>query len=158
MTNAQKLAGDTALSYDWDFACDNYVHCVSSALPSANASLSLARKEIGTSDMFSAFAGSGPFLRGNLHCHSTGSDGDMSPERVCHFYREAGYDFICLSDHFLDRYNFPVTDTAPFRTDAFTTLLGSEIHTGKTKLTRFGICWPWACRRILPQPSRTRPG
>lgn len=83
--------------------------------------------------MFSAFEGSGPFFRGNLHCHSTGSDGDMSPERVCHFYREAGYDFICLSDHFLDRYNFPVTDTAPFRTDGFTTLLGSEIHAGKTE-------------------------
>ena len=83
--------------------------------------------------MFSACEGTGSFFRGNLHCHSTGSDGDMSPERVCHFYREAGYDFICLSDHFLDRYNFPVTDTAPFRTDAFTTLLGSEIHSGKTE-------------------------
>lgn len=83
--------------------------------------------------MFSAFDGTGSFFRGNLHCHSTKSDGDMSPERVCHFYREAGHDFICLSDHFLEQYDFPVTDTAPFRSEGFTTLLGSEIHTGKTE-------------------------
>ena len=50
---------------------------------------------------FDAFRLPGRFLRGNLHTHSTASDGELAPGEVCRRYREAGYDFICLSDHFL---------------------------------------------------------
>ena len=78
--------------------------------------------------MLTAFGREGRFLRGNLHCHSTRSDGQLTPEAVCRFYREHGYDFISLSDHFLARYGFPMTDTRPFRTADFTTLIGAEIH------------------------------
>ena len=42
----------------------------------------------------------GRFFRGNLHCHSNRSDGLLEPENVVDTYREAGYDFLCLSDHF----------------------------------------------------------
>jgi hypothetical protein len=48
-------------------------------------------------DLFSA---PGRFWRGNLHTHSTLSDGALEPERVINAYRGAGYDFMCLSDHF----------------------------------------------------------
>lgn len=82
--------------------------------------------------MLSTFAAPGRFWRGNLHCHSTRSDGELTPERVCSFYRDAGYDFISLTDHFLDRYNYPITDTAPFRDERFTTLLGAELHAPQT--------------------------
>ena len=44
--------------------------------------------------------GEGRFFRGNLHCHSNRSDGLVEPEDVSAAYRDAGYDFICLSDHF----------------------------------------------------------
>lgn len=81
--------------------------------------------------MLSAFDGPGRFLRGNLHCHSTRSDGELSPERACDFYREAGYDFVCLSDHFRAKYDWPVTDTTAMRGDGFTTLLGAELHSGR---------------------------
>ena len=37
--------------------------------------------------------------RGNLHGHSTHSDGLLSPEAVFQKYKELGYDFTCLSDH-----------------------------------------------------------
>lgn len=74
----------------------------------------------------------GRFYRGNLHTHSTLSDGRLSPERVCQFYREHGYDFISLTDHFMDRYGFPMTDTIPYRTADFTTLIGAELHGGDT--------------------------
>lgn len=47
-----------------------------------------------------AFARAGRFWRGNLHTHSTRSDGRLSPEAVVEFYRDAGYDFLMLSDHF----------------------------------------------------------
>ena len=70
----------------------------------------------------------GRFFRGNLHTHSILSDGAMAPAAVCAHYRDAGYDFLALTDHFLARYGFPVADTRPFRSDSFTTLLGAELH------------------------------
>jgi len=75
-----------------------------------------------------AFSAPGRFWRGNLHTHSTRSDGALEPEEVCARYREAGYDFLCLSDHFLARFGFPVTDTRDFRTNRFTTIPGAELH------------------------------
>jgi hypothetical protein len=53
---------------------------------------------------------------------------------VCALYREAGYDFLALTDHFLPKYGFPITDTRPFRTNSFTTLLGAEVHAPATEL------------------------
>ncbi len=82
--------------------------------------------------MLEAFSGSGRFWRGNLHGHSTGSDGLLSPEDACAAYRAAGYDFVAISDHFLAPYGFPVTDTRAFRGDGFTTLLGAELHAPAT--------------------------
>lgn len=76
----------------------------------------------------SAFSNPGRFYRGNIHTHSTRSDGVRAPEEVCRTYREAGYDFLCLSDHFLERFGFPVVDTTPYRTADFTTIFGAEIH------------------------------
>lgn len=79
-----------------------------------------------------AFASPGKFYRGNLHTHSTLSDGKLEPEEVCKRYRERGYDFICLSDHFLPHYNYPIADTRAFRTNSFTTILGAECHAPST--------------------------
>jgi predicted metal-dependent phosphoesterase TrpH len=44
--------------------------------------------------------GEGRFFRRNLYCHSNRSDGLLEPEHVAAAYRDAGYDFIGLSDHF----------------------------------------------------------
>ena len=75
-----------------------------------------------------AFSAPGRFYRGNIHTHSTRSDGRLEPAEVCRTYRDSGYDFLCLSDHFLGKYGFPITDTTGFRTNRFTTILGAEIH------------------------------
>lgn len=72
----------------------------------------------------------GRFWKGNIHTHSTLSDGKLTPEQVCARYREAGYDFLSLTDHFLPQYNFPLADTRLFRTSDFTTILGAELHAG----------------------------
>ena len=74
----------------------------------------------------------GRFYRGNLHSHSTRSDGRLTPEALCAFYREAGYDFLAVTDHFIESYKFPITDTRPYRTADFTTLLGAELHARST--------------------------
>lgn len=85
-----------------------------------------------------AFNVPGAFFKGNLHTHSTRSDGRVAPEDVCRRYREKGYDFLCLSDHFLRVYDFPVTDTTGYRTEGFTTILGAELH---ARATSFGELW-----------------
>ncbi len=71
--------------------------------------------------------GEGRFFRGNLHCHSNKSDGLVEPEEVVAAYRGAGYDFLCLSDHFEEEYGWRITDTRPFRDEHFTTILGAEL-------------------------------
>lgn len=40
-----------------------------------------------------------PFFKGNLHCHTTLSDGCVTPERAAEIYREHGYDFLAITDH-----------------------------------------------------------
>lgn len=70
----------------------------------------------------------GRFFRGNLHTHSTRSDGRIPPAEVVAAYRDHGYDFLAITDHFRERYGFPITDTSEFRTDSFTTILGAELH------------------------------
>ena len=77
-----------------------------------------------------AFTAPGRFWRGNLHTHSTRSDGILEPEEVCRRYRAEGYDFLALTDHFIGRYGYPIVDTVPFRTNSFTTILGAELHSG----------------------------
>jgi hypothetical protein len=81
-----------------------------------------------------AFGRPGRFWKGNIHTHSTLSDGVRSPAEVCAAYREAGYDFLALTDHFMAKYGFPVADTRPFRTPGFTTLIGAELHAPATAL------------------------
>jgi len=69
----------------------------------------------------------GRFYKGNLHTHSTRSDGGRTPEEVIAACRAAGYDFLALTAYFLPRYDFPIVDTAAWRDTDFTTLLGAEL-------------------------------
>ena len=84
------------------------------------------------------FSQPGRFYKGNLHTHSTNSDGMHPPEKVISFYRDAGYDFLALTDHFLECYDWPVSDTREFRDEHFTTLISAELHAPKT---RAGEAW-----------------
>lgn len=74
----------------------------------------------------------GRFWRGNIHTHSTLSDGVLTPEQVVERYQQAGYDFLQLSEHFVTHYNWPIADTRKFRSNSFTTLIGAELHAPKT--------------------------
>ena len=91
------------------------------------------------------FSSPGRFWRGNLHTHSHLSDGALSPDHVVEAYKRAGYDFLQLSEHFLERFGWPIADTRAFRSNYFTTLIGAE-------------CMRWAprSRRTLAH-SRRRP-
>lgn len=39
------------------------------------------------------------WYKGNIHTHTTESDGDDTPENVVRWFRRNGYDFLVLSDH-----------------------------------------------------------
>ena len=48
---------------------------------------------------FEAFSTAKPYFKGNLHTHSTISDGRQSPREVVKLYQERGFDFLALTDH-----------------------------------------------------------
>lgn len=61
---------------------------------------------------------SGEWLKGNVHMHTTHSDGRLTPREAAEFYAERGYDFICITDHMVpfvvsesnDEFPLPVLD------------------------------------------------
>lgn len=80
------------------------------------------------------FSTPGRFWRGNLHTHCDNSDGALTAAQVVEAYKRKGYDFLQLSDHFLERYRWPMTDTRGFRSNDFTTLIGAELHAMGTEV------------------------
>jgi hypothetical protein len=50
---------------------------------------------------FRPFDGGGRWYKGNLHCHSTLSDGRLAVPELAAAYKARGYDFIALSEHLL---------------------------------------------------------
>lgn len=50
--------------------------------------------------MYTDIAGK-KWYKGNLHTHTNRSDGSFSPEAIIALYRENGYDFLSLTDHWV---------------------------------------------------------
>lgn len=48
---------------------------------------------------FDCFRGPGNWYKGNLHTHTTLSDGRFAPEITIGLYEQAGYDFVAITDH-----------------------------------------------------------
>lgn len=74
----------------------------------------------------------GRFWRGNLHTHSTLSDGALPVDKVVEAYQRVGYDFLQMSEHFMPHFDWPVADTRKFHSNNFTTLIGAELHAPAT--------------------------
>lgn len=81
-----------------------------------------------------AFGGQGHWLKGNLHCHTTGSDGAATPSEAAAGYAALGHDFLAITDH--------DTVTDPAQVDAHGLILvpGVELTAGGGRLgTEFHI-------------------
>ena len=39
------------------------------------------------------------WFKGNTHCHTTNSDGDLPPRQVVRWYHDHGYNFLVITDH-----------------------------------------------------------
>ncbi len=87
--------------------------------------------------------GPGPWLRGNLHTHTTESDGNLSPQAAVDAYAAMGYDFLMISDH--DR----VTPVAPLDPKGMTLLQGNEITANGPHLLHVN-----AAAKVEPLPDR----
>jgi hypothetical protein len=80
-------------------------------------------------------APAGPWLRGNLHTHTTASDGRQPIQKVIADYAARGYDFLAISDHDI------LTDAADYaKLDAHGLILlpGNEITRHGSHLLHVG--------------------
>lgn len=94
-------------------------------------------------------------LRGDLHIHTSESDGQETPEMVAAEYRSAGYDFIAITDHHVFGASKAAIDKFDFKTD-FTMLMGEEIHNdyaGYFHMVNIGGCRS-VNERYINEPER----
>lgn len=70
------------------------------------------------------FAAQWMWARGNLHTHTTNSDGNRSPQEVADWYKSNGYQFLVISDH--DKLT-DVTSLNKDPNDGFIVIPGEEI-------------------------------
>ena len=67
------------------------------------------------------FAAPGRWYRGNLHTHTTKSDGRMRPEEMVDWHVTHGYDFLSLTEHRMR------LDPAPYARDGLLLIPGIEL-------------------------------
>ena len=85
------------------------------------------------------------WLKGNLHTHTTRSDGNLPPQETILAYKALGHDFIMFSDH--DTF----TDPAEFDNHGLTIIPGCEITAGGPHLLHVN-----ACKAVEPLEDRQR--
>ena len=73
-------------------------------------------------DWTNPFAMPGRWLKGNLHTHTTRSDGRVDPHERIAAYRAAGYDFIALTDHWV------ISNDSAKSSETFLVIDGVECH------------------------------
>lgn len=73
----------------------------------------------------------GKFYKANLHCHTTVSDGHMTPEQVKKHYKNNGYSIVAFTDHNKYVYHSQLKD------DDFLPIAGVEMDSA---LKENGVC------------------
>ena len=76
------------------------------------------------------FEAEGSWFKGNVHTHTTNSDGHMTPEQIARLYWEAGYDFLSITDHGV------LTDTMELSRPDLLMIPGEEISVGSSERGR----------------------
>ena len=72
-----------------------------------------------------AFIADNKMLKGGLHCHTTRSDGDCTPEGIMKLHKEHGYDFLAITDHRIYNYKNFAPETG------LTIIPGMEFDNGR---------------------------
>lgn len=71
---------------------------------------------------YSIFRESGNWYKGNLHSHSTDSDGKSTPLEVAENYKSKGYNFLALTDHNI------YTNHSKLNSENFIIIPGTELN------------------------------
>ena len=66
---------------------------------------------------------SGKWFKGNVHMHTTYSDGGLTPRQAAEFYAGRGYDFMAITDHMVPFVGAESDEELPIMT-----LDGIELH------------------------------
>jgi len=79
----------------------------------------------------------GEWFKGNLHAHTTQSDGSLSPLDVCKLYKAYGYDFLFITDH---RDVTPIRDLSKSLAGNFLVFKGIELDVPSSEIgTKYHI-------------------
>ena len=109
-----------------------------------------------------------PQYKANLHCHSTISDGKLTPAQLKEAYKSAGYSVLCITDH-----EYPYNHSAMTEKD-FLMLTGyeayirkfencvGEVYTPEIHLNLIAkepsniayVCWNDACCKYESDPAK----
>lgn len=81
--------------------------------------------------------------RGDLHVHSCFSDGKESPEFVCGIYRQTGFDFLAITDHYQYAPSLRAIQAYKDVPLGLTILPGEEVHAPENPvhIVHFGGEW-----------------
>ena len=81
--------------------------------------------------------------RGDLHVHSCCSDGRESPEFVCGMYRQTGFDFLAITDHYQYEPSLRAIEAYKDVPLGLTILPGEEVHAPNNvvHIVHFGGEW-----------------
>jgi len=77
------------------------------------------------------FEARGRWFRGNLHTHSSNSDGNLTVKQLVSLYRRCGYDFLSITDH------GKLTETGGLSTPEFLLIPGEEVIVGTSEAGTF---------------------
>ena len=86
------------------------------------------------------------WYKGQLHCHTTNSDGVLPVSQVIQMYREAGYDFVAVSDH------NKVTPTEQYSDTDFVTIPNDEFTYGAKHVNAINAVKHY--QGSIPEPVR----
>jgi hypothetical protein len=73
------------------------------------------------------FKSPGQWFKGNLHTHTTASDGIRTPQETVDHYSRNGYDFLSITDHGV------LTDPTTLNPQGMTLIPGEEICLGSSQ-------------------------
>ncbi len=111
------------------------------------------------------------FYKGNMHCHSTLSDGHYTPEELKAMYKEKGYSFLAITDHevfhnnsYLDDDKFITLTSAEYAIKQFpeqSTLVNYNMKVchlnlyAKEQNNIFNICYQETADKYTPKDKRS---
>jgi hypothetical protein len=93
------------------------------------------------------FDAEGRWFKGNLHTHSTMSDGSRTCEQLVDMYKNAGYDFLSITDHGV------LTDVEHLRNKELLLIPGEEICVGASGVGTFFHVVGVNIRNQIPCPD-----